>query len=592
MTSANRPPDDRTREQLLDDLAESQRRLDESNRGVESLHAEIADKNDSLRRTNDVKLRVVANVSHEFRTPLHTILGLSKLLLDASDGPLTDEQTKQIKFIRNAAEELSDLVNDLLDLSKAESGKLALRAGHFSLPEMFSAMRGMLRPLIPADGNVRLALDDPPDVSLDTDRTKVVQVLRNLIVNALKFTEQGEVRLTATLLGDRGKGSETVRFVVKDTGIGISPEHHDAIFEEFSQIEGPAHKQNRGAGLGLALSRRLADALGGRLRVESELGKGASFIFDVPVIHPEVKELQAIAARPIDPSMAPVLVVEDDRKTIFIYEKFLSLAGFQVVPARTIDEARRLVKTFRPAAVVLDVMLEGETSWDFLADLKRDPETQDLPVLVVTVTNKEQKARALGADEFWLKPVSHDRLLRKLRTIAKPGIATRLLVIDDDDKARYLLKKLLGDGPFVLEEAATGPEGVKLARETRPQLILLDFVLGDAMTAFDVLDELKADPRTRGIPVIVVTSHVLDADARARLSRETQAILSKESLSRELAMNRIRDALQKAGVGASASATTTASASASASATTTAPASAMNTNSAADGGHGSSGAGA
>ena len=246
-----------------------------------------------------------------------------------------------------------------------------------------------------------------------------------------------------------------------------------------------------------------------------------------------------------------MLVVEDDRKTIFIYEKYLALAGFQVVPARTIDDAKRLVRQVKPSAIMLDIMLEGETSWDFLAELKKDPHTCDIPVLVCTVTNREQKARALGADEFWLKPIDQDRLLRRLRSIQKTGGTSTVLVIDDDERSRYLLRKFLEKGPYKLLEASSGPEGVRLAREAHPQIILLDFLLQN-MTAFDVLDDLKADGRTRAIPVIIVTSHELAQEQRVRLAAETEAVLNKDSLSRELAINRIRDALQKAGIGSAA----------------------------------------
>jgi CheY-like chemotaxis protein len=216
------------------------------------------------------------------------------------------------------------------------------------------------------------------------------------------------------------------------------------------------------------------------------------------------------------------------------------------VPARTVEDARRLLPSLTPAAIVLDVMLEGETSWDFLAQLKRDPATADIPVLVVTVTSKEQKARALGADEFWLKPIDQDRLLRRLRALARPGTGARVLLIDDDERSRYLTRKILAASPFTLLEASTGPDGVRVAREQQPNVILLDFLLEDT-TAFDVLDDLKSDPRTRGIPVIIVTSHQLESAERQRLLAETEAILSKESLSRELAINRIRDALRKVG---------------------------------------------
>lgn len=524
------------------DLERTYLELDESNRGVVSLHAELEDKAASLKRAADVKGRVVANVSHEFRTPLHTILGLSKLLMERSDGPLSEEQEKQVRFIRTSAEELQALVNDLLDLSRAESGKAQLRPEKFSIDELFAAMRGQMRPLLP---NQEVALVfDPPSAPLDleTDQGKVAQILRNLISNAMKFTEKGEVRVSA----EAADGA--VVFRVSDTGLGIAPENFDRIFEEFGQIDSDIQKRVKGTGLGLALSRRLAELLDGTLTVDSEPGAGSVFTLTIPRVHPEVRELASIVERPVDPTKAPVLVVEDDRKTIFVYEKYLSMTGFQVLAARTIADARELMKSHRPSAIVLDVMLEGETSWEFLAELKREPATADIPVLVVTVTSKAQKARALGADEFWLKPIDQDRLIKKLKTLTRSGAQTKLLVIDDDEKARYLIKRLLADSPYQMAEAMDGPEGVRLARALRPNVIFLDFLLKD-MTAFDVLDELKSDPRTRGIPVIVVTSHVLDAAERTRLAAETEAIVSKEQLSRELALNRIRDALRKAGVG-------------------------------------------
>jgi len=509
---------------------------------VLALHAELADKADTLQRTADVKSRVVANVSHEFRTPLHTILGLSKLLLDSSDGPLNDEQHKQVRFIRSSAEELSLMINDMLDLSKAESGAAILRPERFSAADFFAALRGQLRPLVPSPSPVELVFDDPPaELVLETDQAKLAQIMRNLVSNALKFTERGEVRVSAV-----GDGSRAI-FTVRDTGIGIAPEHHGRVFEEFGQIEGPIQSRVKGTGLGLPLARKLAELLDGTLTFESAPGEGTTFTLSIAASHSEVRELEVITSRALDPSKSPVLVVEDDRKTIFIYERYLAMAGFQVLPARSIDDARRVLQEVRPAAIVLDIMLDGEASWSFLEQLKRDPATKDVPVLVVTVTNREQKARALGADEFWLKPVDQDQLLRKLRMISRQSAPARVLVIDDDDKARYLVRKYLEHSPYQLIEAASGPEGVRCARDERPSVILLDFLLQD-MTAFDVLDELKGDPRTRAIPVVIITSHLLDAHDRQRLAAETEAVLSKDSLSRELAINRIRDALQKAGI--------------------------------------------
>ena len=407
----------------------------------------------------------------------------------------------------------------------------------------------MMRPLVPADSPVELRFEEPPaDLELETDEAKVSQVLRNLVSNALKFTEKGHVSVSA----ERGP-EDTVCFRVSDTGIGIAPEHHERIFEEFTQVESPLQKQVKGTGLGLALSRRLAEFLGGSLTVRSTPGRGATFTFTLPRVHPEVEEMLGMTERSqqLEPGRAPVLVLEDDRQTLFLYEKYLSRSGFQVLPVRTVDDARRTLQRVRPAAVVMDVMLEGETSWGFLAELKGNEATRDIPILVVTLMDREQKARALGADEFWLKPMGEEQLLRKLASMARSGPVRKLLIIDDDDVHRYLLRQLLKDTPYLLSEAATGPEGIRLAREQIPDLIFLDFVLPD-MTAFDVLDELKADPRTRDIPVILHTSRQLQEEEQARLAKETSTILAKHTLSREVAITRIRDALHKTGLGTDA----------------------------------------
>lgn len=253
-------------------------------------------------------------------------------------------------------------------------------------------------------------------------------------------------------------------------------------------------------------------------------------------------------SKSLDPLRMPVLVVEDDRKTMFIYERYLARGGFQVIPARTVDEARAALTRIRPAAILLDIMLEQESTWAFLSELKRNPGTAEIPVLVITIINKLQKARALGADEFWLKPVDKDRLLRKLGALSTPGATTRVLTIDDDEAARYVIRKQLNGSEFGLLEAATGSEGVRLAQERLPHIIFLDFVL-QGETAFDVLDALKADPRTRSIPVILSTSYPLDSEQLKRLSLLTEAIIPKQDLSRDLAIHRIRDALARAASG-------------------------------------------
>jgi signal transduction histidine kinase/CheY-like chemotaxis protein len=546
MAALHRETDRQQRELLRrhEELVHLHAQLQESYRGVVALHHEIGEKDDSLRRAGEIKSRLVANVSHEFRTPLNSILGLSKLLLGRSDGDLNQEQETQLNFIRQSAESLYALVNDMLDLSKTEAERVALRTQQFSVENFFLSLRGMLRPLA-TNQDVELVFDVPREtVMLDTDEGKLAQVMRNLVANALKFTERGEVRVSASV-DDR----KQLQLRVADTGIGIPYDEQARVFEEFYQADNPLQRIHKGTGLGLTLSRNLAVRLGGKLELESEAGKGSVFTLTVPVQHPEAREVAALVERgkQLEPGHQPVLVVEDDRQTLLLYEKYLRGSGFQVIPARTLDEARAALERVRPSAVVLDIMLDGEASWSFLADLKNNEATRDVPALVVTVTNREERARALGADEFFMKPIERDWLITKLRSMAQRQTVETVLVIDDDKVARYLVRKTLAGSPYQVIEASDGMEGLALAREHNPDVIFLDFVM-PTMSAFDVLDDLKRDPSTRNIPVVIYTSKNLAEEERKRLESEASAILSKQSLSREIAIARIREALEKAGI--------------------------------------------
>jgi signal transduction histidine kinase/CheY-like chemotaxis protein len=490
-----------------EELSQLNRELADTNRGVVALYAELDEKADYLRRASEMKSRFLSNMSHEFRTPLNSILSLARILLDRLDGELTSEQEKQVAYIRKAAEDLSELVNDLLDLAKVEAGKVILRPLEFQVTGLFGALRGMLRPLLAHNPAISLVFEEPAEeLTLNTDESKVSQVLRNFISNALKFTEQGEVRVTA----DSGPG-DTVQFAVADTGIGIAPEDQEAIFLEFTQLESARQKRVKGTGLGLPLSRRLAELLGGAVTLRSTPGVGSTFTLTVPRIYhglPEVTYAPEVTPQ-IDPTRLPVLIVEDNRETLFIYEKYLKGTGFQVLPARSVRAARRAVQEMRPIAVVLDILLEGESTWELIGELKRAEPTHQLPVWVVTMVDNQHKARALGADDFCVKPVERAWLLERLQAAAHVGVLERLLLIDDNEVSRYLLKGLLADTRFEIIEAAEGSEGLRLAAQKPPAAIFLDLDM-PVMSGFEVLQALRANAPTRRIPVIIHTSRVLE----------------------------------------------------------------------------------
>ena len=531
----------RSRQEELDQL---NRELDETNRGVVALYAELNDKADFLQRASELKSHFFSNMSHEFKTPLNSITALSRILLDRLDGPLTSEQEKQVTFISNAAQDLSELVNDLLDLARVDAGRVIIRPVDFHVASLFAALRGMLRPLVAQNSSVSLVIEDPAGVpELYSDEAKISQILRNFISNALKFTEHGEIRVSA----ERGH-DDTVIFSVSDTGIGIAEEDQERIFEEWTQIEGTLQKTAKGSGLGLPLSKKFAQLLGGNVYVKSELGKGSTFFAAVPRRFTGPTETIYVpeAKRKLDSAKWPVLVVEDNKEALFIYDKYLKDSLFQMIPARSLKEARKALREFRPAAVVLDVLLQGEQSWELLEEIKRDPVTADVPVFVVTVVENRQKAMKLGADSFQVKPVERSWLLNELETVRTRCSETRVLVIDDDEVSRYLLKTLFGPVDCHVMEASSGEEGLQRAAGVRPNMIVLDLAM-TGLSGFEVLKRLKDDARTAQIPVIIYTSASLNDRDRARLS-DAVAILPKESRSRELSLERFTEAFKKAGV--------------------------------------------
>ncbi len=519
-----------------EELERLNRELEDTNRGVVALYAELDEKATHLRRADEIKSRFLSNMSHEFRTPLNSILALSRLLLDRSDGQLTAEQEKQIAFIQKSALDLSELVNDLLDLAKVEAGRITVTAGEVRVENLFGGLRGMFRPLV-SNPLVALVFRDPVAIPpIYTDEGKVSQILRNFISNALKFTEKGQVVVSA----EYDSAEKTVTFSVSDTGIGIAADDQERIFSEFEQVESHIQTRVKGTGLGLPLSRKLAQVLGGSISVRSELGQGSTFYLMIPAAYTS----SVGAPAKVDITRHPVLAVSGDREAVLLYDKYLKGTGFQVIAAGNAHEAKRLLPDVRPVAVLLDSALEGG-AWELLIGMKRDESTRSIAVYMVGAAEEAQRALALGAAGLLTKPVARKRLLESLREATRTVQSPKVLVIDDDDVSRYILRDLLADTRYQVIEAANGLSGLALAREQKPSVILLDLAM-PAMNGHEVLEDLFADDSTAGIPVIIVTSKFLDDRDRALLSSRVVAVLSKESSSRQEAIAKIREALTAA----------------------------------------------
>jgi signal transduction histidine kinase len=455
--------------------AEVSHELDDTNRGVLALYAQLDDQAEELRRANALKDRFLSHLSHEFRTPLNSTLALSRLLLDRVDGPLSGEQEVQVRFIHQGAGELLELVNDLLDLAKIEAGRMDLRVEQVELEELLGGLRGMFRPLA-TGAELTLIVEDPPPTLpvLRTDRRKLSHILRNLVANAIKFTEQGEVRVSLDHAGDAAV------FTVADTGVGISPEDAQRIFEDFVQAPGGQARQTQGTGLGLPLSRRLATLLGGTIELDSRPGSGSTFRLRLP-LEPPVTD-QTLAARPTDPLSVP----------------------------RTDPLSARSVEAPPPA-------LEPLT-----------PATKPLPT------------EHPGA----VTPLQPQSAAARRRATPDANLAPSVLVIDDDPAACYLVQHALEPSGCAVVQAGTAVEGLRLARELDPAAVFLDLGLPDR-SGFEVLTEIRSNAYLRTIPIIIYTSRELDDGETATLSALAMRIMNKSDPALIASISSIGDALSR-----------------------------------------------
>ena len=487
--------------------------LFDTNRGVVALYAELEERADHLRRADRLKTQFLSNVSHEFRTPLNSIQSLSRLLLERIDGPLSPEQENQVEFIRTGAEALTELVNNLLDLARADAGKVVFVPKEFSISDLFGVLRGMLRPLLVTDA-VALIFDDSSALPLmNSDEGKLSQILRNIISNAIKFTERGEIRVWATHDAD----ADIVTFHVRDTGLGIAQDDIATIWDEFSQIPNKLQASFKGTGLGLPLTRKLAFLLGaGTVTVESVLGEGSLFSVRVPRVY--CAPIQSAAAFQWTPDLArlPVLALEDNAADAFSLERMLQNSNYQVISTRTIDEAREVLAQVTPVAIALDVILEGEDCWRLLIELKQSEKTHHIPVLILSRSGEEHKARSLGADEYIPKPVDASRLLKAMDSLTGSRSTMSVLLVDDDEDLRHLVRDLLPREAFLLRDVASAQEGLAAALENRPDVILLDLEM-PGMDGFAFLRHAAEDSALKDIPILVVTARVISEADKARL---------------------------------------------------------------------------
>jgi signal transduction histidine kinase/CheY-like chemotaxis protein len=507
-----------------EDLQRLNQELQDTNRGVVALYAELDERADHLRRADELKSKFLSHMSHEFRTPLNSILALSRRLQTRSDGELTAEQETQIGFIRKAAENLTELVDNLLDLAKVEAGKTVVVPSPFTAASLFGALRGMLRPLLVGDA-VTLIFEDPSDLPpLDTDEAKISQILRNFISNAIKFTEQGEVRVSAT----HDPIADMVSLHVRDSGIGIAAADIPIIFQEFGQVAHRLQGRVKGTGLGLPLAKKLAELLGGRITVDSTPGMGSTFSVTVPRLYHAEELADTDPDWTLDIGRVPVLLVEDDPADSLAIELLLAGTIYQPLRAQSVRDARRLLQSVKPEAVLLDILLLGDESWRLLMEVRSEEATAEIPLIVTSSTDEHRKAVHLGADAYLEKPVNSERLIATLDRVTGRHSLRHVLLVDDEEVTHYLVRQLLPRSHYRLSIATDGRDALDHIADQIPDIVLLDLRM-PGMTGFELLDRLQQDGWLTKLPAIVLTSGILEAEERALL-HDASLILSKSRL--------------------------------------------------------------
>jgi signal transduction histidine kinase/DNA-binding response OmpR family regulator/protocatechuate 3,4-dioxygenase beta subunit len=521
------------RGQMLEQERQARLKLQASNQELERAK-ETAD------AANQAKSTFLASMSHELRTPLTAIIGFSEMLLAEAQTDGKKEQAEDLTRINDSATHLLGLINDILDLSKVEAGKMELHLETFDVAKLVADVRETLQPLVAKNTN-RLMVDCPANIgAMRSDLTKVRQALLNLLSNANKFTESGTIKLDV-----RRQSSDTI-FIINDTGIGMTPEQVSRLFQAFTQADSSTARKYGGTGLGLAITRQFCELMGGSVAVQSEPGKGSTFTLRLPSEVAKAKSLDAAISSPATAATSDgpcVLVIDDDSNVHRLIERTLKDEGYSLRFASNARDGLRLARELRPSAITLDVMMPETDGWTLLSSLKSDPELARIPVIMVTIVGDKELGFALGASEYLIKPIDRNQLVLVLKRYLRDQPDGQVLIVEDDANLREMLRRTLEAEKWQVAEAEHGLAALESIRARKPAVILLDLMM-PVMDGFELLAELRKSEDWRNIPVVVITAMDLSPEDRRRLAGLTQRILEKGAFVREELAREIRNCLE------------------------------------------------
>ena len=522
-----------------DDIAILQLLADQISVGIDNARSyNIAQQAvEEMREVDRLKSQFLANMSHELRTPLNSIIGFARVILKGIDGPITELQQQDLTAIFNSGQHLLGLINDILDLSRIEAGKMELTFDEVNITDLISSVMSTAAGLV-KDKPIKLVsavAEDLPMVKADAMRIR--QVLINFLSNAAKFTDEGEILVKADL-EETEKGQQEVMVRVIDSGPGISKEDQTKLFQRFSQVDASLTRKVGGSGLGLSICNHLIQMHNGQIGVQSSLGEGSTFYFSLPIV-------QRTPKAPGQGTERVILAIDDDPQIIRLYERYLEPKGFQVIGLSDPSKARERVEQLKPFAITLDIMMPGYDGWQVLTDLKSSSETRDIPVVVCSIVEDEEKGFSLGAADYLVKPIHEDDLLASLDRLNGDGSIREVLVIDDDPNDLRLLGKMLSEqGKYKAILAEGGPAGWNVLKSQAPHAVVLDLFMPE-MDGFTILEQLRNDEKLRNLPAIVITGADLTSEQQKQLDDLGQRLLQKSSLKEQELISTIESALQR-----------------------------------------------
>ncbi|HJS75582.1 MAG TPA: response regulator [Vicinamibacteria bacterium] len=508
---------------------------------------------EAAEQANAAKSSFLANMSHELRTPLNAILGYSEMLREEAEDLGQEDFVPDLKKIHGAGKHLLGLINDVLDLSKIEAGRMELYLEPVEVRQLVDDVASTVLPMVEKNGNHLEATCSPEVQTSTTDVTKLRQILLNLLSNASKFTKEGRITFTVSL--EKRPDKEWLLFAVKDSGIGMNDGQLSKLFQAFSQADASTTRKYGGTGLGLAISRKFCQMMGGDITVQSEPGKGSTFIAQIPV---EVVDPKKVTLPVEDIGEATivegssVLVIDDDPSVRDVVKRSLSKEGVAVMTAANGEEGLELARKHRPDVITLDVQMPGMDGWEVLKTLKSDPELRQIAVIMMTNIDEKTMGYSLGAAEYMTKPVDRDHLIEVLKKFRNNASTRPVLVVEDDPSVREMVRRALSLEGLKVLEAANGVEALARLAESPPSLILLDLMMPE-LDGFGFIDEIRLHDEWSRIPVVVLTAKDLSSDDRARLEGVTAAVLVKKGQSPDALVREMRDLIQQAtGSGVSA----------------------------------------